>query len=353
MNNIYTQFKGNNPFASQAKMLFHGDRTHEYLTTGDMRPVFCEVNLTNQCNLKCKWCFCDNYKRDNTSLNKDLFMRFCCEFQNLGGKALTYSGGGEPTRYKDFIEVTNYAISLGLDLGLMTNGTFHKDLRACIGKSFQWVRFSVDTLDQQKYYEMKRVRALPAVIDNILNIKQDSPTTKLGLNCNVNKDTTPQEVFDLIDFIDRYDIDYLQFRPVLPRTYLDEKPTLINKSLWDILFSIKHERINLSYDKYCDIVSKNHFPFKSCEAHRLTFILDSNGDVKVCMYYPQDDRFTFGNIQLMSLKDIWTSGRRQEVIKFLQTDLNMHKECQLCCKLYELNKMFEFINQQKIDINFL
>ena len=30
----YTQFHGNNPFASQAKMLFHGDRVKEYLDTG-------------------------------------------------------------------------------------------------------------------------------------------------------------------------------------------------------------------------------------------------------------------------------------------------------------------------------
>ena len=43
----YARFKAGNPFGSQAKLLVHLDRLHQYMTTGDTTPVFMEVNPTN------------------------------------------------------------------------------------------------------------------------------------------------------------------------------------------------------------------------------------------------------------------------------------------------------------------
>ena len=73
------------------------------------------------------------------------------------------------------------------------------------------------------------------------------------------------------------------------------------------------------------------------------------------MYHPNDTRFTFGNIYKDDFNVIWKSDKRQEVIQFLRNEINYCDECQVCCKLYELNKLIEFINHPSVtlDINFL
>ena len=60
INSNYMGYVGENPFGSQAKLLCHWDRLDSYLKTGDTTPIFMEINPTNVCNLRCKWCINEN-----------------------------------------------------------------------------------------------------------------------------------------------------------------------------------------------------------------------------------------------------------------------------------------------------
>jgi radical SAM protein with 4Fe4S-binding SPASM domain len=131
----------------------------------------------------------------------------------------------------------------------------------------------------------------------------------------------------------------------------------LNDAVWTYLNAIEDKsKINLSMDKFKDLGGENElFPFHSCEGHFFSPILDASGDINVCMYHPNDDRFNFGNINKNNLMDIWNGEKRQQVISFLRSKLDYCSECQVCCKLYELNKFIEFIKypNPKLDINFL
>lgn len=351
MDSIYTQFKGNNPFASQAKMLFHGDRVSKYLATGDCWPVFCEVNLTNRCNLQCKWCISENFKRNQDSLQAETLMAFAGEFAAVGGRAITFSGGGEPTLHPDFARCMLRCREVGLEVGLMTNGAYEDALNPVIANNAQWVRISLDTLDRTHYKQWKGVDRLDQVLNNVSSLAKTG-SARVGVNCNVHKNLTIREVDDLVNMLDEYGIDYLQFRPVIPRYYRPETLEL-NARVWSYLATVQDSRISYSYDKYNDLVAGEAFPFESCEAHRISFVVDSNGDVCPCMYHPDDERFVFGSLYRDSFVDIWESTRRQQVIQFLRHGLNMHSECQMCCKLCELNKLFQFLKTEGLDVNFL
>ena len=101
----YAQFKGNNPFGTQAKMMFHLDRLQQYLEEGDTWPIFMEVNLTNRCNMKCEWCIssnCHEARDGSKGIRYPNLYRFMLDFKDYGGKAITFSGGGEPTFYPEF-----------------------------------------------------------------------------------------------------------------------------------------------------------------------------------------------------------------------------------------------------------
>lgn len=347
----YVQFRGNNPFASQAKMLFLIDRLYEYQQNDDCYPSFMELNLTNCCNYKCFWCISENFHGRDT-LDYHVLVKFMKEFKEKGGKAVTFSGGGEPTLHPRFTDLAFEAKRIGLDLGLMTNGSFKPEYISVIGSFFNWVRFSVDTNNEKKYKKWKGVNTLKHVRKNIHALNKHN--VRVGVNCNI---CTNHSFFDVIGLIKEFykDVNYIQFRPVLPRYFKAERVQM-NKNVWSFLIFIDKffSKINISNDKLADIKNENFFKFKKCDGHFFEPVLNANGDLCVCMYHPNDERFIFGNIYHNSFEEIWKSRKRRKVIELIRS-LDYENMCQACCKLAEPNKFLDYINnpQNVRDVNFL
>jgi len=348
--NQYTEFNFDNPFGSQAKMLYHIDRLFSYTKCGDTWPVFLEINLTDTCNLSCSWCISEN--RLDSTIDTSKLKEFLNSFKEHGGKAVTFSGGGEPTLHPDFHEIVTHARTAGLELGLMTNGFFPKKYIDLIGNNFKWIRFSLDTVDHDKYKKWKNVNAVLTVLNNIRLLSEKN--VKVGVNCNVNAEMTVKDVLDLIDTVSPQ-CNYIQFRPVLPRYFKREKSDL-NSSVWTYLQKnfVTNPKINFSFDKLKDVMTENWFPFNSCEGHFFSPALNSDGNLMVCMYHFGDERFAFGNIYESDFGNIWNSSRRKNVIRFIR-QLDYRNNCQVCCKLCELNKFIFFLTNPNndMDINFL
>jgi len=355
MSNEYVKFSGDNPFGSQAKMLLHFEKLHEYLSTGDTTPIFMEIGLTDRCNENCYWCITES-GRDNKNgaeIKLQPLLKFFVDFETMGGKALTFCGQGEPTKYPYFIEATSGANEAGLQLGLMTNGVFPKKLIPYIGNCFEWTRFSLDTLDAAKYKEWKELDGVATVLRNVKALGEYP--VKIGINCNIGPNITRQMILDLIAYLeDTPEAAYLQFRPILPRFYKKEEGQL-NEAAWKLLDEYRdHPRINLSDDKRAELASGDVFQFRSCEGHFFEPIITALGEVKVCTYHPWDKKLTFGNIYNSSFKEIWESQQRQEAIKYVR-GLNYRQKCQQCCKLAEPNKLIDFLKhpEETKDVNFL
>lgn len=347
----YPRFKGDNPFASQAKMLLHLDRVNEWQMTGDCSPIFMEINLTSKCNLACEWCISENFRSSDT-IDAEKLLSVLDEFASMGGQAVTFSGGGEPTMHPAFEMLADRA-RIPLQLGLMTNGVYEDDYNSIISDDFQWVRFSLDTVDGKKYKKWKGRDEVKTVLKNIRLLHEGrSDKLRIGVNCNVNMEHTPKDIRELIWTVEDQ-CDYIQFRPVLPR-YFKGETIQMNEKVWAYLSKINHPKINLSDDKVRDLHSKTLFPFRECMGHFFSPIINANGDVSVCMYHPDDKRFVFGNIYEKSFVEIWASKRRFEVIRDLKK-IDYAKECQVCCKLTELNRFLDFVSHpdEMRDVNFL
>lgn len=347
----YIQFNKLNPFGSQAKLLFHIDKLYQYLFQRDCYPIMMEINLTNKCNLSCSWCINSNFRGTET-LDFDALAKFLKESKELGLKAITFSGGGDPTLYQRFIDAVKLASYLGFDIGLMTNGCYNSNkqhiMNEVIGNHVKWIRFSVDTIDNNLYKKWKGVDLLNIALTNIETLN-DYPV-KLGVNCNVCEEHTIEDIKKFIKYFENK-VDYIQFRPVLPRYFKVEK-TILNKEVWKYLKTVKNPKINISNDKLSDIENNNFFDFTVCDGHFFEPILNANGDICTCMYHPNDDRFVFGNIYNNSFKEIWNSQKRKDVINFVRA-LNYQKECQADCKCTEINKFLDYVNHpnQAGDIN--
>ncbi len=86
-----------------------------------IRPIHLQLIPTNKCNGNCTWCSCRDEDR-SLELSRDELLGIITKFAGLGTKAITITGGGEPTLSPWLREIILTANDLDIETGLVTNG---------------------------------------------------------------------------------------------------------------------------------------------------------------------------------------------------------------------------------------
>ncbi len=307
-------------------------------------PISVELHLTNQCNLNCYWCTDRNLKKTNASLDAKIIKKLLREFktQNVG---VTFEGGGEPTKHKDFPEIARYAGELGLDAGLITNGT--TDISESV-KYLRWIRVSVDATNPDEYKYEKNVDRFKDVIENIKNINglRNNSETLLGVGYVITKNND-KHLLDFIGSLDKTGVDYIYMRPVeeAPESLPDfEKLYRLHKYL---INNEEQFRIKVLLRLEKRFVKNNaNLP---CVAHSLTCVIRADGNVVMCEKRRHDIKI-LGNLNRSDFKDIWLSKTRETV-----TGQLLNSEAQIgcdVCRITYFNQIFYSLGELRT-MNFI
>jgi len=115
-----------------------------YHLTSVLKPIHATIYPTNFCNLRCT--FCDTWTRDKSLL---LSPNDCTgvidALSNVGTKAITLSGGGEPTLHPFINEMLEYAFWRNMEIGLITNGFNLQKINNNLLQLITWIRISVNS----------------------------------------------------------------------------------------------------------------------------------------------------------------------------------------------------------------
>ncbi len=91
------------------------------------------------CNMKCIGCNSTGIHKKNAFMDLELFTKIVSDFSALGGRAVAFEGGGEPTMHPQLDKMILFCCSKGLKIGVITNGThFIEELAFA-----DWVRISI------------------------------------------------------------------------------------------------------------------------------------------------------------------------------------------------------------------
>ena len=95
----------------------------------------------NKCNLNCPFCSCS--KRDrNLELSYEEIMDIMAKARKLGCESVTITGGGEPLFHRRIFDVIKGISDLGIEIGLVTNGTLLGTVPTHILSRIVWCRIS-------------------------------------------------------------------------------------------------------------------------------------------------------------------------------------------------------------------
>jgi MoaA/NifB/PqqE/SkfB family radical SAM enzyme len=113
------------------------------IKNGKIQPLHVQLYPTNLCNQNCSFCSCANRnKKDVLPLNEiELIMK---EAKECGCKAMTISGGGEPTIHPHINEIIEIVRKLGISIGMAANGLNLKRVKLETLNKLTWCRISHD-----------------------------------------------------------------------------------------------------------------------------------------------------------------------------------------------------------------
>jgi len=134
-----------------AKLLIHqklNDYTRKF---GKIFPIHIQLNPTNRCNFNCFFCSCAGRKR-NIELSYNEIYDIMTKSKQVGAESVTITGGGEPLMHRKIQEIILSIDLLGIQIGLVTNGTLLKNLSTETLDKIVWCRISSgDNVEYSKY----------------------------------------------------------------------------------------------------------------------------------------------------------------------------------------------------------
>lgn len=291
------------PFAEH-KILGHLPVLNNYLGGADFyAPIQVEIDVTNSCTSDCPWCagFL-NRKWSKAELPAELVHRLIDELAGMGVKSMTWTGGGDPTCHRNWLDFLRHAKERGLENGLITNGVIDVQEAAplCL-----WIRFSVDAATEATYgAQHGRPHHFSRVLENVRKAANVKDGCTIGV-AMVTGDGTRDEIVDFARLWNEVPVDYIQYRPLLDTHgqawFSDSQATI------DMIRRAADEdsRVQWSEPKYAAMVRGEDGRTKQCHGVFVETAIAADGKVYVCCHLKGRPEYAIGDLHVDSFDAIW------------------------------------------------
>ena len=209
----------------------------------NLAPISINLDLTSACNFTCPHCVDSKIINTGEYLTIEDVKHSLDTLKSRGLLSVILLGGGEPTLHKDFGEIVNHIKTIGLQLGIVTNGSRLGRTAKVAGllEKHDWIRVSLDAASQETFVKLHRPKTR-VTLDDILHsareMKIQNPNVSLGYSFVVvwqglylnGHELCPNihEMTEAVKLARTYGFDYISFKPCLIRLPESQKETLLD-----------------------------------------------------------------------------------------------------------------------------
>ncbi len=299
-------------------------------------PRFVSLEITEQCNLKCKHCYTSagNGKPHFLELKYvykliDELSKYGCEFLALGG--------GEPLLYADIEKVIRYAISKGVEVELVSNGILFDDkmIEKLNIAGLKYVQISLDGESSKTYSKVRGADFFDKVVCNIKKVNREFNTSISTVLCKYNYD----KIFEIIKIANDIKVDSYRIMKFIEtgrgndnKNVLQITPDEFKQFIDKLKDKRKDYRIPVRIDEnMMDNFTRKKIPWLKdglygCSAGRSTISIDVNGNIYPCSFLNYEE-LKCGNIKENSLLDIW---KNSDVLNDFRNINELDGKCNDC-----------------------
>lgn len=348
---------------NELKIFRHTDRIADFLEGKRGEPIYIRIKPTNVCNQQCYYCaYANDSLFDGRNVNKresipwEILRKTIDEMAEIGVKAVTFSGGGEPLCYPYIIDAFKMLDKHEIDYSIITNGQALEG--ECIEyiKKAKWVRISFDSSRKETYEKIRGVHTYEQILNNIKKfayIKDRNCT--LGINCVVTHDNA-DDIFEICKLVKALGVDNIKISPILIKTDEEKYHERIKESVIEQIqkakLQLEDEKFHI-VDKYTNDVALQAECAKSysqCYIQNFFTVIAADAKVYRCHQRAYTKEGEIGDLTKKSFKEIWYSKETLDNIKRFCPQ----ESCKFSCAFHERNKLLdEFINMDMNHVNFI
>lgn len=325
-------------------------------------PLVIELDPTTVCNLACHDCISGNLLNQG-GFSNDRLLQLVSEFATAGVRAVVLIGGGEPMAHPKFGEIVEAFHQSDIHVGVTTNGTLLGKFRQQSALT-RWLRVSVDAGSPEIFAEFRPHRSGRSQFDLVIRNMNEFAKVKTGLlgysflilskfaSSGELVSTNASDIYKAAQLAKNIGCDYFEVKPAFDLMHYLQKQ---ERKVLDLTSSGLESARSL-VDNGFRVIAPNTLDealhgaegqpksYKSCPTTELRTVVTPSG-VYVCPYHRGNLQMKIGDAVTTSFVEIWTSSRRQEVMR----NLNPSKHCGFHCIRHESNlQLFELASGAEI-----
>lgn len=327
-------------------------------------PIHIRLKPTNACNHNCRYCA---YKDDNLQLGKDMqqkdsiprdkMLEILDDIQEMGVKAVTFSGGGEPFCYPYFLETVKKISESNIKFASLTNGSrLYGEVAEIFAAKGTWLRISLDGWDDASYSEYRNIKAgeFTKLMKNIESFSKMNGSCFLGVSLIIDKKNVTH-IYDLISRLQDIGVNSVKVSPCIVSNSGAE-----NNAYHKPFFNTAKEQITRAKakcsgtrfevsDAYHDLDETFGKDYDWCPYLQILPVIGADLNIYPCQDKAYNlDEGLIGTIKDKSFKEFWFSNKEQ----FYK--INPSKVCNHHCVANAKNKLIlEYLNTDRTHLAFV
>lgn len=348
---------------SQLKIFYHHDILENLRNGKRCAPLYIRIKPTNKCNHNCNYCHYKNPYLDldeygpKDEISYEKMMEIVRDISDMGVKAVTFSGGGEPLLYPYIEETMEKLLQAGVDLSIITNGSLLQGRKAELLAHAKWVRISIDSAIDESYCRIRGIKehSFDRLCENIAAFaKIKDKGCELGINVVVGKENY-QEIRHMAELMKSLGVNHVKFAP-LCSNHTTEYHAPFMKEVIRELGAVKKELDDENFriiDLYTDDFSNSVIferQYTQCPIKEFVCVIAANEKV----YYCHDKAYLSDGVVCdlanQSLKEGWYSAETDRLFQ----EFDAVKCCKQHCVYDSRNELINtFLNMDLNHVNFV
>lgn len=352
-----------NSVYSDLKIFYHTEKIEDILKERRTAPIYIRIKPTNCCNQNCYYCGSkdDNVPEDRQFDSKAMIswnkmQEILQDISDMGVKAVTFSGGGEPLIYPYIEDALKAVKEKRIEYSIITNGQALEGRKAELLFGAKWIRVSLESANADTYKKIRGVNTFDRVIKNISDFIQNKSTTcTVGINCVITKDNY-QEVYDLCKLMCKLGVDNIKLSPLridgdLGR-YHKSFEMIVKNQIRQAKNEFESNRFKI-IDKYNgDAGLEEHYqkPYHRCIIQEIFTVIGADCNVYFCHQRAYTKNGDIGSLKDRRFKELWYA---EDTIKKVR-ELDACQDCNFRCVFDERNILLNnLLSIDKNHVNFI
>ncbi len=351
---------------TKMKIFHYKEKLDSLPESGDriMPPIHIRIKPTNVCNHNCRYCA---YRSDNLQLGKDMrisdfipkekMMEIIDDLEEMGVKAVTFSGGGEPFCYPHLSETVKKLSQTHIKFAALSNGAkLEGEVAEIFARHGTWLRLSMDGWDDESYtyYRKAPHGEFTKIMRNMEGFKKSGGQCYLGVSIIADRHNA-EHLYDLIKNLKNAGADSVKISPCIVdndglKNNQYHKPVFetVKAQVKNAIEELSDDKFEI-YDSYHELDGKFGKEYSWCPYLQILPVIGADLNIYSC----QDKAYNLeqgliGSVKENRFKEFWFSDKRN----FFKIDPSRH--CNHHCVANEKNKsVLEYLNADDDHIMFV